>query len=330
MSYKQFIDLVDAAKNIVVIQAENPDGDSLSSSLALEELLSGQDKNVTMFCAVDIPKHLRHLAGWDRVASDLPKEFDLTIIVDTSVMSLLEKAFDHGNLKKIQAKPLAVLDHHGTDSDIDFATVLINEVESVATGQLIYNICQEAGWEINVLSGEFLASSIMYDSLGLITEGTKPESIRVIADLVEKGVSLTKLDSLRRESNVRSLELTHYKGRLLQRVELLCDNRLALLIIPWEEIQEYSDQYNPSMLALEDMRLTEGVKIAVALKQYPDGKITGKLRANFNFPVAAAIAERFGGGGHVYAAGFKVRDLTIEEVRKRLQKYTQEALDEIV
>jgi phosphoesterase RecJ-like protein len=330
MSYKQAIDLINEAQKVLVIQAENPDGDSLSSSLALEEILSEQGKQVSMYCPVDLPKHLRYLPGWDRVQTELPNDFDLSIIVDTSAMTLLEKALAGGNKRKIQERPLIVIDHHGTESDIDFATCLINETESVATGQVIYKICQEANWNISVLGGQLLASSIMSDSLGLVSEGTKPETIRIVADLVEMGVSLAKLDSLRRETMTKSLEITHYKGKLLQRVELLCDDRLALVHIPWEEIHEYSNQYNPSMLVIDDMRLTEGVKVAVALKSYPDGKVTGKLRANYSVPVASKIAERFGGGGHVYAAGFKVRDLTLEEVRTRLQQYTQESLDEVI
>lgn len=329
MKYQQINDLINQANKIVVIQAENPDGDSVSSSLALEEILSGLGKEVIMYCQVDIPSHLRHLQGWDRVVNELPDDFDLSIIVDTSAMSLLEKTIELGNLKKVQAKPLIVLDHHGLDSDIDFASVLINDKSMVATGELIYRICKDLKWPISVQAGEYLASSIMYDSLGLVTDSTTAESIRVIADLVEMGVSLTKLDALRRESMIRQLEITHYKGRLLQRIELLCDNQLAYIHIPWEEIQEYSDKYNPSMLAIDDMRLTEGVRVAVSLKSYPDGKVTGKLRANYGYPVASKIAERFGGGGHAYAAGFKVRDLTLEETRTKLQQYCLEALDEV-
>ena len=323
----KFKQLVDDAQNILVIQAENPDGDSLSSALALEEILSEQDKTVQMYCPVNIPNHLRHLPGWDRVESDLPSNFDLSIIVDTSAMTLLEKVFSEGQSSIIRSKPVVVLDHHDSESDIDFAEALINDTSCVATGELIYKLAKEFDWNISVSAGEFLASSIMYDSLGLSSEGTKPSSIRTVADLVELGVSLAKLDSLRRESMVRALEITHYKGKLLQRVELLVDNQLAYIHIPWEEIQEYSDQYNPSMLAIEDMRLTEGVKLAVALKSYPDGKITGKLRANYGVAIANKVAARFGGGGHPYAAGFKVRDLTLSEVRTKLQQYVSEELD---
>jgi phosphoesterase RecJ-like protein len=101
----------------------------------------------------------------------------------------------------------------------------------------------------------------------------------------------------------KSPEILAYKGELIGRIEYLLDGKLALVHIPWEDIQKYSDQYNPSVLVLDEMRLVEGVQIGIAIKTYPDGKVTGKLRANL--PVAEAIASFFGGGGHKYAAGFR-------------------------
>ena len=48
--------IIDNATNIVVIQAENPDGDSVGSALALEEILGGLGKNASLYCPVAIPK----------------------------------------------------------------------------------------------------------------------------------------------------------------------------------------------------------------------------------------------------------------------------------
>ena len=66
---KQFIQ---SANNIVIIQAENPDGDSLGSSLALEEVLSDLGKTVTLYCPVDIPEisslHSRLGSGAERLS----------------------------------------------------------------------------------------------------------------------------------------------------------------------------------------------------------------------------------------------------------------------
>ena len=88
---KQFIQ---SANNIVIIQAENPDGDSLGSSLALEEVLSDLGKTVTLYCPVDIPKYLHYIRGWDRVQNDFPFQADAAIIVDTSADVLLSKVLE--------------------------------------------------------------------------------------------------------------------------------------------------------------------------------------------------------------------------------------------
>jgi len=99
-------------------------------------------------------------------------------------------------------------------------------------------------------------------------------------------------------------DILAYKGRLIERVEYYLDGKLATVHIPWAEIEEFSDRYNPSVLVLDEMRLVDTVQIAIALKTYPDGKITGKIRANI--PIGNTVAGFFGGGGHEYASGFKI------------------------
>ena len=96
--------------------------------------------------------------------------------------------------------------------------------------------------------------------------------------------------------------------------------------MPWEDIQQYSDRYNPSVLVLDEMRLVDGVQVACAIKTYPDGKLTGKLRSNA--PIADVIAGYFGGGGHAYSAGFKVHD-DYDTVIRELVTATAKALESL-
>src|SRR3712207_565017 len=86
----QLASILNTAKKIVVLQADNPDGDSLASSLALEQVLGDLGKDPYLYCGVDIPTYLRYLPGWDRVNNQLPTQFDASIIVDTSADSLFE------------------------------------------------------------------------------------------------------------------------------------------------------------------------------------------------------------------------------------------------
>lgn len=306
MSQAQDIaNLIADKRQILLIQADNPDGDSLASALAMEQIIHDMGKEPIMYCAVDIPKHLRHLPGWDRVIKDIPHNFDVSILLDCSSRSLLELAEKNGQLSWLLTKPMIIIDHHNVEPTLN-ATITYNLHNAVSTGEVIYGLAKELDWPLDINARNMIAVSILSDSLGLMTDATTPQSIRIIADLVESGVNLPELDEARRETMRKSVELVRYKGNLLQRVEFHDNNQIATVTIPWEEIEKYSAQYNPSILVLDDMRLTEDVKLAIAFKTYQGQRITAKIRCNYRYGIGKELAEHFGGGGHPYASGFKV------------------------
>ncbi len=325
----QIRQILDEAQRIVVLQADNPDGDSLGSALALEQILGDMGKEPVLYCGVDIPAYLRYLNGWDRVTKDLPSQFDAAIIVDTGADSLFEQLDKSGQKGWVKSKPVIVIDHHSTEANIDFANIILSPT-AVATAEVIYELAKQLDWPLNTTAKDMLATAILADSLGLMTEATSGRSIHIIGELVEGGVSLAKLEQARRELMRKSPEVTHYKGQLLQRVEYFSDNQVAVVTVPWQEIERYSAQYNPSMLVLEDMRMTTGTHVAIAFKTYNNDRITAKIRANQGYPVAAKLAEHFGGGGHPYASGFKVQNgRSFEDVKSECIQVTTDLLAEL-
>jgi phosphoesterase RecJ-like protein len=316
---------IDAASRIVIIQAENPDGDSLGSSIALELLLGDLGKDTVMYCPVSLPKYLRYISGWDRVTSEWTGKYDLAIIVDTSSDTLISKLLDiPGARHFLETHPVVVLDHHASVvSSLPFEHTMIMGETAVATGELIHDIAKQLDWNITKPAADALYVSIMSDSLGLTTQNTTAASYKTVAALLDAGTIPAELEAARREMMKKSPEILAYKGRLIERIEYFHEGSLALVHIPWNEIESYSDQYNPSMLVLDEMRLVEGVEVAVAIKTYPDGKVTGKLRANA--PVCDVIAGYFGGGGHAYAAGFRTYD-AYDTVVKELVEASSKAL----
>lgn len=317
--------LVSDANRVVVIQAENPDGDSLGSALALEEILGDLGKDVRLYCPVDIPKYLRYAQGWDRVTQDFDSSADLAIIVDTSADILLSKVLETPGVRSfLDSHPALVIDHHTTKSTLSFEHTLLSE-NAVSTSEIIYKLCVEANWSVNATAAEDLLLAQLADSLGLSVQSVTPDSYRIAAELTEHGAHVANIEKRRREFMKKSPEILKYKGELIQRIEYFLDGKLAVVHIPWEDIQAYSDQYNPSVLVLDEMRLVEDVEVAVAIKTYPDGKLTGKLRSNL--PISETIAGYFGGGGHPYAAGFRVYE-AYDTSLKELVSATEKALHE--
>lgn len=310
--YNKFTEFLKGKEKICVIQAENPDGDSLGSAIALDYLL--QDKEVELYCPVDMPHYLHYFGDWSRVTSDFPYRADGYIIVDTAATVLLSKLLDDTAIRnRLYSAPVLVIDHHETADDLDFPHDSIIEIQPSCTN-VIYNIARSEHIPITREAAEAIFQGLLSDTLGLTGGGVNANTFEVAADLTRLGANIIELEDRRREYMKKSPRILDYKADLIKRVEYSLDGRLATIHIPWEEIEEYSQEYNPNVLILEEMRMVEGVEISVAIKTYPDGKVTGKIRAASTLPIADQIAEYYGGGGHPYAAGFRTYDTTYEDV----------------
>lgn len=318
--------LINDAQKIIVIQAENPDGDSLGSSLALEEILGDLGKDVVLYCPVEIPKYMRYINGWDRVVADFDTTSDLAVIVDTTADVLLSKVLETPGVRHfLESRPVLVIDHHTTEPTLSFDHTLLT-ADAVATSHVVYDLAVSAGWAINAQAAEDMMIALMSDSLGLTTPNVAPETFHFAGNLAALGASNNIIEERRREFMKKSPEILAYKGELIRKIEYLLDGKLALVHVPWDEIEKYSDAYNPGALIGDELRLVENVALSVVIKTYPDGKVTGRLRGNL--PIAEAVAGYFGGGGHAYAAGFRVYeqyDTIISELvtatNKALQEY---------
>jgi len=324
--YDKAKELIQSAQRIMVIQAENPDGDSLGSALALEEILSDLGKDVHLYCDVEMPKYLRYVNGWDRVTQDFDTKADLAIIVDTTSETLISKALEiNGARHFLESHPVLVIDHHTeTETTLQFDHEILAE-EAVATSEIIHKLAVDAGWTISTQAAEDMLIAIMSDSLGLTTQNVTASTFHTVGELVALGAHNSVIEERRREYMKKAPEILAYKGRLLERIEYNLDGQLATVHIPWDEIAEFSDQYNPSVLVLDEMRLVFGVKIAIAFKTYPDGKLTGKIRSNL--PIAEQVAGFFGGGGHKYAAGFRVFE-SYDKIMSELISATDKAIND--
>ncbi|MEE0887706.1 MAG: DHH family phosphoesterase [Candidatus Saccharimonadaceae bacterium] len=320
--YSKFSEFVKDKKSLCVIQAENPDGDSLGSAIALDYLLP--DKDISLYCPVDIPKYLRYFEDWSRVTNEFDFRADGYVIVDTAAEILLSKLLEDAAIRnRLYSAPVLVIDHHETPDDINFPHESIVEVRP-ACADLIYKLAVNQDIEISKHAAEAMFQGILSDTLGLSSPSVTAETFETAAALTRIGANISELEDHRREFMKKSPRILAYKAELINRIEYSLDGSLATVHIPWDDIREYSDEYNPNVLILEEMRLVEGVKVAVAVKTYPDGKVTGKIRTSSDTPIAEKIAGYFGGGGHPCAAGFRTYDTTYEEVVRDLIKTVPE------
>ena len=322
--YQTFSDFLQNKNRICIIQAENPDGDSLGSAIALDYILKNSENS--LYCPVDLPKYLHYFPDWSRVTNDFDFRADGYIIVDTAANVLLSKLLDDEAIKKcLYDKPVFVLDHHESEDDLEFPHEAIIE-PLPACAELIYKIAKNKNLEIPLPAANAIYSAISADTLGLVSASVDAETMYIMGELIDLGVNPAALEETRRNFMKKSRRSLDYKADLIKRVDYALNGTLATVHIPFEDIQAYSDEYNPNVLIMEELRLVEGVEVAVAVKTYPDGKVTGKIRTSV--PIAEQIAGYFGGGGHPFAAGFRTYDTSYDEVVTELVKIVPKLLEE--
>lgn len=323
--YEKFAEFINDKQKICVIQAENPDGDSLGSAIALDYLLAGKD--VTLYCPVNIPQYLHYFEDWSRVSDEFDWRADGYIIVDTAATVLLSKLLDDAAIRnRLYTAPVLVIDHHETEDDLDFAHEAIIETRPSCT-EVIYRMAKACGIDVGQPAAVAIFQGLLSDTLGLTSSAVTDETFEIAAELMRLGANITELEERRREFMKKSPRILDYKADLIKRIEYSLDGALATVHIPWEDIEAYSQEYNPNVLILEEMRLVEGVRVAVAVKTYPDGKVTGKIRCDASTPIADKVAGYFGGGGHPQAAGFRTYDTSYEEVVQELVRLVPELMD---
>lgn len=325
--YKKFSEFLEGKERILIIQAENPDGDSLGSAIALDYLLEG--KEVGLYCPVNIPRYLHYFKDWSRVSNEFDFKADGYIIVDTAAEILLSKLMEDTAIKnRLYSAPVLVIDHHETPDDLNFPHEAIIELRPSAT-EVIFRIAKDQKMTINQPAAEAILQGLLSDTLGLTSPAVTAETFETAAELTRLGANIAELEERRREFMKKSARILDYKAELIQRIEYSLEGELATVHIPWDDIREYSDEYNPNVLILEEMRMVEGVKVAIAIKTYPDGKLTGKIRTAPEAPIADKIAGYFGGGGHPFAAGFRTYDFSYTETVQDLVKIIPDLINEM-
>jgi phosphoesterase RecJ-like protein len=324
-------ELLADANTVVIIQADNPDADSLGSALALEEILGDLGKEPVLYCGVDVPGYLRYLPGWDRVSNELPKQFDMSIIVDTSAYTLLGQLEKTGQLGTLKSKPVIVLDHHtSVEKPLDFAAASIIDDSVAATGELIFHLTKQLEWLVNKQAAEHIMGAILGDTQGLTNDRTTASTYRTMADLTEIGANRAFLEEQRRDFSRMPETVFRYKAQLIERMAFAAEGRIAHVVIPQQEINDYSPFYNPAVLVQFDSLQVENVQLSIIFKTYDSGRITGKLRASASAPVAARLAEHFGGGGHPHSAGFKIEDgRPISDIKSECLEFAAQLLDNL-
>lgn len=314
MNLEQATAFIQSHQSFYLAAHRSPDGDTLGSCLALRAALLKMGKEATVVCPDPVPRYLQFLEGADTVVSDpdLQPPKEAVIFIDCA---------DHartGWMQKIleQAPYQFCIDHHGTNPRKSKDGDWVEEVG--ATGELIYVLLDVLDISLTHGIAEAIYTAITTDTGNFAYSNTTADSFLTAAKLLGYGIDLPELNRiLFREMRVAKAKMIAY---VLTNVQLLMDGKLGIVAIPKAELDRNGATKYDCEGLIDLVRDIDVVEVACVLRESSDGTVRISMRSKRVCDVAA-VAQRFGGGGHQRAAGCTLEmplDAALETMRDAL------------
>lgn len=310
----ELIEKIQQADSILLATHVYPDGDALGSLLAMAEILESLGKKVYRYVEEKVPYTYDFMPGTEKLYDTLPdpKKFDCAIALDCGDKYRLGKAM----AEIVSMTGLIMIDHHAGHKL--FGEIQWVDPDRAATGEMVYDLATLLGAELNFNAAYCLYAAIVSDTGSFKYSSTTAETMRVARDLIAKGVKPSEVASkLFDNFTVNRLQLLRM---VLDSLEIYAGGRIAVIEATQEMFDSTSTTQADSESFINYPRSLATVKVAAFVKESPGNLVSVSLRSKGATYDVAAIATRFGGGGHRNAAGFKVSGKSIEEVKEQLSK----------
>jgi phosphoesterase RecJ-like protein len=318
-AFNQLLESIKKAKNVVILSHVGPDGDTLGSMLAMNEILKNYNniEKIDYIISGRIPDVYKFLPGIESAKtvnnSELYSSYDLAIAVDCASVERLGDSIDLFR----NAKSTANLDHH--ISSINFADVnIINSIAS-ATGQIVYDLIKFLNINITKNMATYLYTAILTDTGGFKFENTKPETLEICADLMRYGANAVNIYQECLE--LKPLAMVRLQANVIDNAIFTFDNKIAYTSVTRKLLEFFNASDDHVDGISKSLREINTVEVAIVFKETSKGDT--KISFRSKKVDVCEISKFFGGGGHKLAAGCTIQKNiadTINEVLPIVKK----------
>jgi len=290
---KKIVDEIKKNKKFLIISHENPDGDAVGSTLGLYFGLKKLKKDVVPVLPNKVPKIYSFLKGTEFIQNDFEGDFDVGIILDCADIGRVE------NLKKklLKIKTLINIDHH--PSNFSYAKYNFIDPKSSSTSELVLKLLRRAKVEIDENIANALYTGLMTDTGGLRFPNINLNTFKAATYLVKHGANPFYLSEM--VYSMKPLRALRILGRALEKLKK--ENGVIYSILTLDDFKEFGAEEEDAEGVVEYLNKSDEANVAILFKQKNNGNYKVSMRSKGDVNVVK-VALKYGGGGHINAAGF--------------------------
>lgn len=313
-------------RRFLVTAHVHPDGDAVGSVLATGWILRRLGKEVRLVLPERVPAAYTFLPGQNLIAAagEVGEEdvadcrlADAVVVVDCSDAARL------GEVRKLLPEGAEVInvDHHLHN---EFAGPRYVRTEAAATGELVYELAQELGLELDCDTATCLYTALLTDTGSFRFANTTAETLHIAAELLGRGVSPSCVAE--QVYDVRPLGALRLLAEVLATLQVTPDGCVAWLEMDEGMLERHGVDASETEGIVNYARTIAGVKIGALFRGVGPSLTRVSWRSRPGYDVAR-LAARFGGGGHVNAAGCDIA-LPVKEAAAQGVAAAREAIRE--
>lgn len=295
-----------------------PDGDCVGSCMGMYLYIKEnypQIRDVTVYLE-PVGGSYDMIPDMGKIVSDFSEDkvYDLCIALDSGDTGRLG-----GAAKYLEsAKRTVCIDHH--ISNRGYADINHIVPGASSTCELLYQLMEPEKISASVATALYMG--IVNDTGVFQYSSTSPETMRIAADLMEKGIDFTRIveETFFEKSYLQNQIL----GRALLESILLLDGKCIISAIKQKDMEFYGVTPMDLDGISSQLRNTKGVEVAIFLYESGVQEYKVSMRSSHIVDVSK-IAVYFGGGGHVRAAGCTMQG-SIYDVVNNLTKHIEKQL----
>jgi phosphoesterase RecJ-like protein len=321
----KIFDFLKKYDSFILSTHDGPDADGLGAELVFERIIREMGKTAHILNAVRAAKQFAFMdpAGkigvWDsKKYGDLPEKSAL-IIMDTS------DEYHVGCVKELfgRVREIFVIDHHEPSHFSALKGLMDPAASSVC--EIAVEAALAAGVSLDRDTALAAFAGISYDTGSFAYTKTTSRTFRAALALTETGVCPYEVYRELYES--ASLGALLLRRQVISTLEIYAGGRIAALIMRKEYLKFTGAAFEDAENFINIPLMAKEVIVSVMVKENLEGEIRCSLRSKGAVNVSK-IAQQFGGGGHVTAAGFKSRG-SIEETLKKVLETVEPLLEKL-
>jgi bifunctional oligoribonuclease and PAP phosphatase NrnA len=288
---KEVLREIEQRSRFLLTSHARPDGDAIGSALACGQILRAMGKTADVVLRDGVPRIYQSLPFAEQVVQTerVNGDYEAAVVLECD-------SIQRTRLLGLENRFLINIDHHL--SGRPFAHVNWIDAKAVATAEMVYRLAREAGVRISPEIATCLYTAVLTDTGSFMFEGTNEHTFELARELVLAGADPAHC--------ARNIYFGHStaKMRLLGAAlsNLHREGALAWISVTQEQMLRCHAKEEDCEGLVNYALSMQGVEVALFFRELPDGRFRTSLRSKGKVDVAA-VAERFGGGGHHCASG---------------------------